>query len=353
MKGLTTPGMLDNTYDLLVNSPSTGSGSNLWSQLTGSDNIFGLIRAITNRITAEHMTGADREAADLSYQQQEQFFNDYQSIPAQVQQSIDAGLNPALMYGKGATPMSPIAGNAQASQASLDPMAFISGIVGLGIQAQEAKANIALKMSQANLTNTQSDLAKKDLSAFAERLERERGSYDLAQRIGNKNIEEIDARIAVENAQVDLFNADIDKKEAETTFIEYQQLLAQIDLSYRDQLNSALLRLRTAQANYQDAQRGRIKQEIDYWDKIKDERVEAFNQQLEKLKNEKVISDNEVKYWLDEKKLEAISIIAGAYADTKDEFHSFIAGWSKHNNHNINELGLGSGSFSIDNFFNR
>lgn len=91
------------------------------------------VESLWNRITGRGQTNAELAAQDFSARQaqinrdfqsaeaqkarqwQEDFYTQYQSPQAQVRQYQDAGLNPALMYGRGATPA------ASASTASNGP----------------------------------------------------------------------------------------------------------------------------------------------------------------------------------------------------------------------------------------
>lgn len=99
----------------------------------GLGNLWKGVESLWNRFTGRGQTNAERAAQDFSSQQaqinrdfqsaeaqkarqwQEDFYTQYQSPQAQVRQYQDAGLNPALMYARGATPA------ASASTASNGP----------------------------------------------------------------------------------------------------------------------------------------------------------------------------------------------------------------------------------------
>lgn len=108
----------------------------------GLGGLWSGVESLWNRITGRGQTNAERAAQDFSAQQaqinrdfqsaeaqkarqwQEDFYTQYQSPQAQVRQYQDAGLNPALMYGRGATPA------ASASNASNGPSGdTASGVV--------------------------------------------------------------------------------------------------------------------------------------------------------------------------------------------------------------------------------
>lgn len=78
-----------------------------------SSKIGTVVDSLVNKYSGAGLTGADKESIDVqgqmndwlaqqSYERNVDFFEKYQSYPAQVSQMKSAGLNPALMYGSGA-----------------------------------------------------------------------------------------------------------------------------------------------------------------------------------------------------------------------------------------------------------
>lgn len=137
----------------------------------GLGGLWSGVESLWNRITGRGQTNADLAAQDFSAQQaqinrdfqsaeaqkarqwQEDFYTQYQSPQAQVRQYQDAGLNPALMYGRGATP-------AAASSASNGP----SGDTAAGIVTPADPSSLlnmvfgmAKLPSEIDLLNAQAD----------------------------------------------------------------------------------------------------------------------------------------------------------------------------------------------------
>lgn len=122
----------------------------------GLGGIWSGIESLWNRFTGRGQTNAERAAQDFSAQQaqinrdfqsaeaqkarqwQEDFFTRYQSPQAQVRQYQDAGLNPALIYGRGATPAAsanasngPSGATASGVVAPADPSSLLNMVFGL------------------------------------------------------------------------------------------------------------------------------------------------------------------------------------------------------------------------------
>lgn len=120
---------------------------------------------VQNKMTGEHLTGAEREANAFSAQQA-QVARDYetQMSNSQYQRGVadmqQAGVNPALMYGQGAapagTPSSP--SPTSTSPEGSDPVGMIAQIAQLKLLDKELRlkeSDIGLKRAQTEKTETE------------------------------------------------------------------------------------------------------------------------------------------------------------------------------------------------------
>ena len=139
------------------------------------DSIKGLWKGATNfykKITGSGLTDAEKSSMDFNAQQaqinrdfqsaeaqkarqwQDDFYTQYQSPQAQVRQYQDAGLNPALMYGRGATPAAsastasngPAGDTASVGFPVSDPSSLVQMVLGLA----KLPSEIDLMQSQAD-----------------------------------------------------------------------------------------------------------------------------------------------------------------------------------------------------------
>lgn len=180
----------------------------------GLGGLWSGIENLWNRFTGAGQTNAERSAQDFSAQQaqinrdfqtaeaqkarqwQEDFYTQYQSPQAQVRQYQDAGLNPALMYGRGATPA------ASASTASNGP----SGDTASGVIAPADPSSLlnmvfgmAKLPSEIDLLNAQADDFR--ASATGKDIQNAYSPQILEQNIRKGEMDILNTQAAITTAQ--------------------------------------------------------------------------------------------------------------------------------------------------------
>ena len=92
---------------------------NFWKKITGLGTTGSEREAMEFNADQAHINREFQSAeAQKARQWQEDFFTKYQSPQAQVRQYQDAGLNPALMYARGVTPVSASSASNEIGRAS-------------------------------------------------------------------------------------------------------------------------------------------------------------------------------------------------------------------------------------------
>lgn len=295
-------------------------------QYTGSGLTDSQIEA--NEFTAGQQEDAqahDIEMANLNAQLSQQYFDRNLSPSAQVQQYKDAGLNPALMYSKGASVSSAPAsfGSSSSGQgSSVSPgsaglMDLMKSIVGMSIQAKEAKANIALKNAQAHQTNVLADLQHEQMDYISK-------DYELRSALQSKNIEDIDSQIAWRASQNELVAAHISEADAHSSWYNMQTDLGAIDRDYKAQVYEHLFALQEQSVKKSiaeeklayaktDTEKQKYKEQLDSYEA----RMDEISANAYKALAEAGIKGNELAYWSDQKHLEAAAIQAKVINDLK------------------------------------
>lgn len=300
---------------------------------------FGWLEDLLDKYLGTGLTTADDEANEFSKQQQEdaqqhdkdmadyndqlarQYYQDIQSPQAQVQQYIGAGLNPALLYGKGAgsVPSPASFGSSSASTASSvkptqgDIISLIAGFQGMKLKAQEVKAAVDLKSAESYYQRQQGDLISKQNQIFWE-------NYQLDKQIKSSTINDINASALYKISSSKLAEANITKTEAETSLINWQSMIAKQNAEDQADLNRTIIELRESQIAYQTAETrlanasADVKEtEAKYAKDTYDMALEKFKQELERLKKENKLTQNEIDYWFVGKNLDAMLIQSEAF----------------------------------------
>lgn len=171
---------------------------------------------------------------------QEDMYNRYQSIPAQVRQMQEAGLNPALMYGSGAQAGSmPSTSGGTGSPASgrgagsLDATSKMSSIVSAVMSMLSGASGIGSQISQMTRNKHQNEKDDAQAALFAEQQNTERDKqYQLASdallKRSEARLNEIDAtyRDSLNKWQVEAMRQQYIK-----TYQETQKILSDIDVN--------------------------------------------------------------------------------------------------------------------------
>ena len=127
---------------------------------------------------------------------QEDMYERYQSIGGQIDQMRENGLNPALMYGQGASspsavssgqiPSAPSESSGGSSRSPVHALQQVSAILGSIMQFSGVAANLGDTVSQAHLRSVQAENIKTDTQLKRNRAwfdEIDKKYYDLRQAI--------------------------------------------------------------------------------------------------------------------------------------------------------------------------
>lgn len=236
-------------------------------------------------------------------QWQEDMFNQYQSIPAQVRQMQEAGLNPALMYQSGVSPGtmsstgasdgSPVNTSGRTPMRSMDKAsAILQMLTGLGsvasnmgksvsdiirnkslnevsaAQAENYDADTDLKYQQADgqmLDNLSKsiDLEFKRYNAQLDQMYKEESINKIRSEIANIEEDTLlkSKTIEVNGKQIDLMSQQIAESEQREYLLQMQGMLTRIQKDQQQRLGELQQELLAAQAMMTNAQSVVVKEQ--------------------------------------------------------------------------------------------
>lgn len=283
-RGFLSDDWLNSLWDSML---GTGFFGDFWSEDVANGNVF----SPTDFASMQYEMNKISQQQDWS----EMMFNQYQSIPAQVQQMRQAGLNPALMYGSGASVSSPVSGTASGGAPSGRSPQFGSEraqqIVSTLLSLLGAGGSVASQLSGIKRNSVQNELTEAQTEAEFAGIDKTRAETDnillknkwqevenefqrayksigleeTASRINNLNasaaklfsdVNVNNSVIEVNGHRIQLISSEISRNEAEAYLSQMRafterltQEQVRIITSYQEELSRAQVSLMEAQSD--------------------------------------------------------------------------------------------------------
>lgn len=250
---------------------------------SSSSGVFGLpsfssfaemLKALASRLTGTALTPAEREASALQLQNQQMlneedfqrkidFYERYESPQAIMNQYKSAGLNPALMYGGGASvSVSGGVGTGSASMpsAQMESIAgILSAISGASLRSQELAFERKMKERELDLEEERIGVQRNQSQAYSDYLRSQQAGQDITnlnlQRVFDLQAGEVRAKtnLLIDNlqtaeAQRVLLRNQVSESQARSSLIRVQTSIAGCDAAVRRQYNDIMVR--SAQLQY-------------------------------------------------------------------------------------------------------
>lgn len=256
----------DTEYGATAEDLDNSSSSGLFG-LPSFTSFGELLKALVSRLTGAALTPAEREASALQlsnqqtlneedYQRKIDFYERYESPQAQVQQYKAAGLNPALLYGGGASVSASGGvgtGSAGMPSAQMESIAgIISAISGASLRSQQQRFDMKMRERELELEGEKLGIYRNQSEAYARYL----GSQTTGQDITNSNLQDIYdlnkdnvraktgellENIKTAPVQRALLRADIGVKEASEALYKVQTRIASADADIRAKYNAIMI----------------------------------------------------------------------------------------------------------------
>lgn len=261
------------------------------------------------------------QQAQLQRDWQENMYQKYSSIDAQVKQLQAAGINPAAMYGSIGNGSIGAGSAASAGISNQNSFSARSNVVQDAIQAIGAQQMLKnnevereLKRSQIAVNEAQASSIDNNNSVFSER-------WSLEQALGTAKIDNVTANTLVQRSQSALNDAHISQSVAQTALINANTALANIDAEFRERylevniaLTAANARYRDIEANYLGAEKaidlGIKRNEFRMSRQFYENQVKIQDQQLLNMKSEGQLTDEQYRNLTARTTREVIGIVS-------------------------------------------
>lgn len=191
----------------------------------------------------------------------EEMYEKYQTIPAQVEQMNEAGLNPALMYGGGASSpsaMSPSpevdSGSASSSGQSYSTFARISQLFSMITGGLQIASKINQETANAQLMRSEAKLKRIDAETRGE-------ANTLSLEQMRTNIANANADTLLKNAEKEVAKTHVGVNVSQTSLNElksewqkFSNRIAQVDAEVAERTKDVVVQYKSAELSYLKAQ---------------------------------------------------------------------------------------------------
>lgn len=191
----------------------------------------------------------------------EEMYEKYQTIPAQVEQMQEAGLNPALMYGGGSSSpsaMSPSpevdSGSASSSGQSYSTFARISQLFSMITGGLQIASKINQETANAQLMRSEARINKIDADTRGEsnKLSIEQMRSNIANANADTLLKEAEKEVAKTHVGVNVSQSALNELKGE--WQKFSNRIAQVDAEVAERTKDVVVQYKSAELSYLKAQ---------------------------------------------------------------------------------------------------